>query len=115
MRVTTISASVRYSKALGNGTHKTVELSAEASLDTKDTWRQAQAGLYADLGQQLRTLWATKTNGNGQPPAGNDKTEAAPNHHCQEHDVPFQRYEKQGKVWYSHRITGSDDWCREKP
>jgi hypothetical protein len=28
MKVTTVSASVRYSKALGDGSHKTVELSA---------------------------------------------------------------------------------------
>jgi len=50
MKVTTISASVRYSKAINNGEYKTIELSAEAALEPQEAWKEAQASLYADLG-----------------------------------------------------------------
>ena len=36
MRVTTASASARFSKAIGDGIHKTVELSAEAAVDAME-------------------------------------------------------------------------------
>ena len=57
MKVTTVSASVRFSKALGDGVHKTVELSAAAALQGQETRAEAQANLYQQLGQQLKTLW----------------------------------------------------------
>ena len=53
MKITAVSASVRFSKALGDASHKTIGLSVEASLDAEDAWRQAQSQLYADLGQPL--------------------------------------------------------------
>ena len=67
MQITTISASVRYSKAIQPGVYKTVELSAEGTLNPKEDWHEAQATLYADLGEQLKALWTTRngTNGNG--------------------------------------------------
>jgi hypothetical protein len=99
MKVTTVSASVRYSKALGDGSHKTVE----ADVDAEEPWRESQATLYHQLGDQLKGLWATKTN--GQPTNGT----ASPNgngngpHHCQEHGVPLKRHDKDGQTWYSHK------------
>jgi hypothetical protein len=44
MDVQTISANVRYSKALAPGEHKTIELGAEASLDPGEDWGLAQQG-----------------------------------------------------------------------
>jgi hypothetical protein len=41
MKITTVSASVRFSKALGDGQHKTVELAAEAFLDDEEVWTEA--------------------------------------------------------------------------
>jgi len=41
---------------------KAVEVGAEAAVDARETWQTAQARLYAELGQQLKSLWA---NGNG--------------------------------------------------
>ena len=38
MKITTVSASVRYSKALGDGSRKTVELGAEGTLTTNKQW-----------------------------------------------------------------------------
>ena len=69
MKVTTISASVRYSKVLGDGSHNTVELTAEATLTPQEGWQKAQATLYHQLGEQLKGLWTTKAN--GQPTNGN--------------------------------------------
>ncbi len=36
-------------------------------------------------------------------------------HFCQEHKGPFEKHEKDGKVWYSHKFgDGPKDWCHEK-
>lgn len=112
MKITTISASVRYSKPLSDGAWKAVELSAEGTLGPNDEWHQAQAALYAELGQQLRTLWTSKANGNGQPSNGTTKTEDSAEHYCQEHLAEFKRYEKEGRVWYAHKA--GQKWCKEK-
>ena len=57
MQVNTVTASVRFSKALGDGCHKTVELGAEAAVGKGETWDQAQQALYTALGQQIKALW----------------------------------------------------------
>ena len=75
MRVTTVTAQVKYSQDTGHGAWKAIELGAEASVDGKETWTEAQASLYQQLGQQLKTLWA---NGNGHKPQdGAESTIAA--------------------------------------
>ena len=51
--------------------HKTVELSAEAQVDTAESWQEAQAALYDQLGQQLKAL--RSANGNGQTANGNGR------------------------------------------
>ena len=113
MKVTTISASVRYSRAINTGEYKTIELCAEATLEPNETWTEAQAALYQDLGQQLRTLWTVK---NGQATNGSAKAEGSiteqSDHYCQEHQTEFKRYEKDGRTWYAHK-AGSK-WCRQK-
>ena len=63
MNVTTVSACVKYSKKLDDGSHKTIELSAEGTLTAQEDWQTAQATLYGQLGQQLKALWAMKANG----------------------------------------------------
>jgi hypothetical protein len=57
MKVVTVAASIRYSKSLEPGEHKTIELSAEASLDPGDDWSVAQQDLYGSLTTQLKALW----------------------------------------------------------
>ena len=111
MRVTTVSASARFSKALGDGVHKTVELSAEANVEARESWQQAQTRLYQELGQQLKALWTAKGNGNGAN--GNGEADATPEHFCQEHGVAFKRFEKEGRVWYSHKLDGGK-WCNDR-
>ena len=104
MKVTTITAHVRYSRPMGDGSYKTVELGAEAALTTQETWTEAQASLYTELGQQLKALWTAKSNGNG---SNGD----SPTHYCQEHSVAFQKYQKEGRIWYSHK--NGNEWCKE--
>ena len=91
MKVTSISASLRYSKVMPSGAWKAVELSAEASLSDQENWQKAQAALYEQLGRQLTTLWTTRVN--GQASNANGQSE----HYCAEHDVPFKRHEKEGR------------------
>src|SRR2546426_8490220 len=64
MRIDRISANIRYSKAQEGGAWKTVELAAEASVTPSESWQEAQAQLYAELGQQIKALWSNR-NGNG--------------------------------------------------
>ena len=33
-------------------------------------------------------------------------------HRCPEHSIPHHRYEKEGRVWYAHRV--GNEWCRER-
>ena len=92
----------------------------KATVDAREDWQQAQGQLYSALGQQLKTLWA---NGNGHK-AQEGATEAVPMpsgpeppppppHYCQAHQTAFKRFEKDGRVWYSHK--GPDGrWCKEK-
>ena len=56
MKVTTVSANIRYSQDTGHGAWKMGELGAEASIDQRDNWTDAQASLYHQLGQQLKAL-----------------------------------------------------------
>ena len=46
----TVSANIRYSKQLPGGAWKGLELSVEAALEGQDTWTEAQATLYDELG-----------------------------------------------------------------
>ena len=105
MKVTTVSANVRYSRPLGDGSYKTVELGAEASLSGQESWDKAQAELYEQLGSQLKALWNCKNGGNGSETTTQE-------HFCLNHNTAFQRYEKGGRVWYAHK-AGSE-WCNEK-
>jgi hypothetical protein len=112
MRVTEVSATVRYSSE-AKGAWRSVELGAEATLNNSDeSWEQAQAELYHRLGQQLKVLWS---NGGGkaetqEPPPQTPTSKL--NHYCQEHQKKFTRHEKEGNVWYSHRQ--GEGWHNEK-
>ena len=99
MKVTTVSASVRFSGAVGESRFKTIELSAEAALDGTETWAEAQASLYQQLGCQLKALWA---NGNDQQAEAEEpasEPEPPPEHYCQEHAMPFKRYTRGESGW----------------
>ena len=67
MKVTTVSATIRYSKDTGQGAWKVAEVGAEATVEDNETWTEAQAHLYAELGCQLKALWA---NGAGHKAQG---------------------------------------------
>jgi hypothetical protein len=88
-----------------DGSHKTVELSCEATLnDSEGTWQEAQTTLYKQLGEQMRYVWPG--NGNGKPAQEQPTPEtpaSKPDHYCQNHQKEFRRHEKEGNVWYSHR------------
>jgi len=126
MKVEKVSANIRYSKAQEGGAWKTVELAAEASVTPSENWQEAQAQLYAELGQQLKALWG---NGNGNHKAENGAVAAAEarlepepiretpapalEHYCQEHSQDFRKHEKGSQVWYSHRLA-EGGYCRER-
>ncbi len=76
MKVERVCASVRYSKALGDGQHKTIELTAEGSVEARETWQTAQAYLYNELGKQMKELWPTANRSSQKRPGnGLDQTD----------------------------------------
>ena len=121
MKVTTISANIRYSLDTGHGAWKVIELGAEATIDAKDSWQQAQHQLYGELSQQLQKMWANgKTAQNDHDSAvetikATEPAPAPPNpeHWCREHQTEFKRHERQGRVWFSHKAPDGK-WCKEK-
>lgn len=129
MRVNTISASIRYSKPVGDGSFKTVELSADGTITPNENWQDAQSNLYDNLAGQLRLMWmkkgqkttnieATSTNGIDNTRtslSGPNTTEISKknDHFCSDHGREFRRYEKNGHEWYSHK-TDEGTWCRQK-
>ena len=122
MKITNISANIRFSKALDDGSYKTIQLGAEATVKSQESWREAQSKLYEQLGQNLKRLWASR-NGKERLETSKDtvkdqiplsgQSRASQEHFCVEHGVGFQRYEKNGNVWFSHK-TQDGSWCREK-
>ena len=105
-----------------------MEIGAEATVDERERWSEALAHLYADLGRELKSLWA---NGNGHKPQespqdGAWSTVAAPQpveqpkahpeqpeHYCAEHGTPFKQYTRGNNVWWSHK-TADGKWCRKQ-
>lgn len=139
MKVDKVTVNVRYSRALAQGEHKTVELGVEASIDAREDWQAAQATLYSQLAQQFRELWQKNgttphaldvpVSSTGQAPGGHQigtqpssAVEAPPapaslpaaTHYCTEHNQEFQRRVNKdtGKEFYSHRQDKG--WCNEQ-
>jgi hypothetical protein len=123
MKVNLVKATLKYSQDSGKGAWRTVEIGAEATVDEREQWEAALANLYADLGKELKTLWAggvKAENGHSAPveaAEGHNEPEpvpAAPTHYCQEHQTEFRRFERGGQVWYSHRMADGK-WHNEPP
>ena len=63
MIIEKVSATVRYSQQLKNGSWKSIELSAEGTIDAlSESWQEAQSELYDDLGKQHQEAWNHKIN-----------------------------------------------------
>jgi hypothetical protein len=128
MKVDQVTATVRYSQDSGKGAWKSLEIGAEATIAPNEDWHTAQERLYSELGQQIKALWAngngsgTAQNGPEKPPstplragsqpATSQPESPEPDHFCRQHQTPFRRYEKDGRVWYSHK-AGNNTWCKE--
>ena len=119
MKVTTVSATIKYSQDTGKGAWKAVELGAEATLDDKESWTEAQASLYQQLGYQLKNLWANGTTAQNGPQSAvqpiskpeSPAPEPPAENFCQQHGVPFKQYSRGNSTWYAHK-TGNT-WCNE--
>ena len=58
--------------------------------------------------RQPRPATPTTTAAPAAAPATDDGE-----HYCSVHQCKFFRNEKDGKVWYSHKIRGTNEYCRE--
>jgi hypothetical protein len=133
MKVTTVTAAVKYSLDTGHG-WKAIELGAEATLTASaESWEKAQAELYRRLGQQLKVLWSSG-NGKAQaspepgrregyqeaPVVNAQPAQVAPppsappkDHWCSEHNQEFKKRNGQYGEFWSHQIKGTKEWCNE--
>jgi hypothetical protein len=121
MQVTSISVNVRYSKQTADGSYKTVELGCEGNPTNSDEhWHEVQAELYRQRGEQMRYVFSG--NGSGKAQNGPEKAVPAttptplpppppPEHWCTTHKTEYERFEKNSRVWYSHKA--GDGWCKE--
>ncbi|ETW93844.1 MAG: hypothetical protein ETSY1_37485 [Candidatus Entotheonella factor] len=52
-----------------------------------------------------------------EPAGSTDEEEGDP--YCYKHDTPYVRHEKDGQIWWSHRVDkpkrGEKEWCRYRP
>ncbi len=124
MKVEKVVASIRYSKRLDDGQHKTVELGAEGSVDAKETWQGALSYLYAELGKEPRTLWPSNGSKPAVPaaeshaqasklPEPTQSPAVPPEHWCSSHQVAYAEHKKGNQTWYSHKAPDGS-WCYEK-
>jgi hypothetical protein len=113
MRVTEVTVVAKYSLDTGHG-WKAIEVGATATLTAEDeTLETAQQELYNRLSHQLKVLWANG-HGNGKPAQEQSQPETPEppkEHWCSTHQTEYQRFSKDGKVWYSHKAP--DGWCKE--
>jgi len=115
MDVTSITVHIRYSKSLADGSYKTVELGAERTLNPDEDYHEAQVALYHELGETMKYVFS----GNGAGKSQNSPEKPAPpqpetqqsKHYCRQHRIPFKKYSKEGREWWSHKLGSG--WCRE--
>ena len=124
MKVEKVTATIRYSKDIG-GAWKSIELGAEGSVEPRETWQQAQAYLYQQLGIQMKALWAQNGNAHGEtlqgridaPPSeiqsSPDVSQPVREHWCSEHNQEFKARTGQYGEFWSHQIKGTRQWCNE--
>lgn len=77
-----------------------------ADLDTAIQWFDATA-----LGHELRPI-AGQAKHAGEPAMNENGGKK-----CKRHGVAMEQHEKNGAVWFSHKVTGADGtetWCRGK-
>src|SRR5919106_3215845 len=96
VKVTTISANLRFSKDIGHGAWKVIEIGAEASVDPREDWQSAQTALYQQLSQQMNALWNNGNGKSGQEPDTSKASASKPEHWCEEHQTEYQRFSKDG-------------------
>jgi hypothetical protein len=107
MQIERVSATLRYS-AETKGAWRSVEIGAEGSIPSGENRRIAQARLYQQLSQQLKTLW-----NNGKAQEGIPEGHPQPEHWCQEHGQEYKAMTGQYGVFYSHPLPGKK-WCNER-
>ncbi len=91
----------------------------------RDTDEYVLLTRFGDFVKKLEEYYVTpkgKQNGNGKPvtqPTVSPNTPAPefPNAdpgYCTIHDTPMKEWEKEGRTWFSHKIEGTESWCKGK-
>jgi len=116
-KIQTIRLELKYSKEIQDGEWKGIALGAEATVDIKETAREARQALQNILATELRLAWAESTRGEPLPfprqgaQIGDEKIEEPPvdPSWCAVHETKMKM-----RTWggYSHKV--GDKWCQGK-
>jgi hypothetical protein len=60
----------------------------------------------------IHPFQTTATPANTEAPSEPEPPQT-PAHYCQAHQTAFKRYERDGRVWYSHKAPDGK-WCKGK-
>lgn len=129
MRQLGISVTCKFTKALEDGSFKTVSFSSEAQLDEGEDASEARRTLYAQVAEDLKTVFSNngkkrtkaKSPDYPEPPIPKGTKTGKPGKNpddkpwCRTHECPMQEHTKKSKNgktqrWYSHRL-GDGSWC----
>lgn len=79
------------------------------------TWLRENGYMPSEFNGYRPRNNGNKSETNPQPSNGNDNGNGKQNpseNFCPIHEVEMKRWEKNGKVWYSHKVDG--EWCTGK-
>ena len=108
MRVTEVQALVKYSSEI-KGSWVAIELGSTASLtNSEETLESVSDELYARLTKQLKALWGHNKAGGDENKRDTQAETPNPNW-CNEHQVEFKQFSKNGNSWFSHK-TADGTW-----
>jgi hypothetical protein len=112
MKVTTVTATIRYSQDSGKGAWKSLELGAEAQVAPNEDWADVQVRLYDHLAQQFKQIWSKNGNGTHDAPPAPEIPAPPREHWCVQHNQEWKKFTKGNQVWWSHRAPDGT-WCKE--
>jgi hypothetical protein len=63
--------------------------------------------------EELHTKGCRPIFGKNSAPAKTEPPDIPVEHWCEEHQCEFQKWNKEGRSWYSHQVEDTDEWCHE--
>lgn len=118
-KIQTISLELKYSKEIQDGEWKGIALGAEATLDPKETAREAREALQNILVTELRLAWAETTRDEpvplprqGAEVVGDPEIEEPPAPPADPSWCPVHEAKMKMRSWGGYSHKAGDKWCQ---